>query len=305
MTGASHEGHGHKRNERRTFWAAALTGGFMVAEVAGGLISGSLALIADAGHMLTDAVSLGFAWYAFRLAAHPPDRKRTYGFDRLQILVAFANGIALFFVVGWIFFEAADRLFSPVEVLGGTMLVVALAGLAVNIAAFALLHGGDRENLNIRGALLHVLGDLLGSVAALLAALVIIWTGWTPIDPLLSALVGLILLRGAWRLVSEAGHILLEGTPDHLSVEEIANDLVAALPQVEDVHHVHIWSLTQERPLITLHARIAEAAGAEQANADIKARLAEKFGISHATVEIEQSGCADDRQAARPRQEHA
>lgn len=281
-------------NERRTFWAAVLTGGFMLFEFGGGVIAGSLALIADAAHMLTDAVSLGFAWYAFRLSGRPADAARSYGFDRLQILVAFANGIALFFVVGWVFYEAASRLFEPVEVLGGTMLAVALAGLAANLVAFAVLHGGDRENLNIRGALLHVLGDILGSLAAIVAAIVIVATGWTPIDPLLSGLVSLILLRGAWRLVSQAGHILLEGTPEHLSVAEIGADLVAAVPEVDDVHHVHVWSLTQERLLITLHARIAGDSRPEQAVAAIKARLAEKFAITHATVEIEHAACADD-----------
>lgn len=287
-------------NERRTFWAAMLTGVFMLAEFGGGVIAGSLALIADAAHMLTDAVSLGFAWYAFRLSGRPADAARSYGFDRLQILVAFANGIALFFVVGWVFYEAASRLFEPVEVLGGTMLVVALAGLAANLLAFAVLHGGDRENLNIRGALLHVLGDILGSVAAIVAAIVIVTTGWTPIDPLLSGLVGLILLRGAWRLVSQAGHILLEGTPGHLSVAEIQSDLVAAIPEVDDVHHIHVWSLTQERPLITLHARICDDSRPEDAVARIKARLKERFAITHATVEIERADCADH--AAAPRE---
>ncbi len=279
----SHD-HGH---ERRTFWAALLTGTFMLAEIVGGAISGSLALIADAAHMLTDAVSLTFAWIAFRLAGRPADAARTFGYHRFQILVAFTNGISLFFIIGWILYEAVRRFLEPIEILGGTMLVVALLGLAVNIGAFLLLHGADRDNLNIRGALLHVLGDLLGSVAALTAAAVILWTGWTPIDPLLSVLVALILLRSAWRLVKESGHILMEGTPAHLDIAEIAGDLTAEVPEIRDIHHVHAWSLTQEKPLITLHARVRDPARSEETKAQIRQRLQERFGIEHATVEIE------------------
>lgn len=283
--------HGHG-NERRTFWAALLTGAFMFAEVAGGIISGSLALIADAAHMLTDAVSLTFAWFAFRLARRPADAARTFGYHRFQILVAFANGIALFFIIAWILYEGVQRFLAPVEVLGGIMLVVAAVGLVVNIAAFLALHGADRDNLNIRGAMLHVLGDLLGSVAALAAAVIILWTGWTAIDPLLSIVVALILLRGAWRLVAESGHILLEGTPRDVDIDEIKRDLLASVGGVVDIHHVHVWSLTQQKPLITLHARIDASACSEHFEdvvASIKRRIADRFGIDHATVEIERA----------------
>lgn len=272
-------------NKKRTFWAAVLTAGFMGAEIVGGLISGSLALLADAAHMLTDAVSLTFAWIAFRLAERPPDKARTYGYDRFQILVAFTNGISLFFIVAWILYEAIQRFFNPVEILGVTMMAVAFAGLVVNIAAFLLLHGADRENLNIRGAMLHVVGDLLGSVAALCAAGVILWTGWTPIDPLLSILVALILLRGAWRLVTEAGHILLEGAPRNIDIEEIKRDIAANVVGVADIHHVHVWSLTQQKPLITLHADIAAGADPEQTVSLIRAHISERFQIEHATIE--------------------
>ena len=277
------------QNRRRTFWAALLTGGFMVAEVAGGVISGSLALIADAAHMLTDAVSLGFAWFAFRLAERPADSDRTFGYHRFQILVAFANAIALFLIIGWIFVEAAHRLYEPVEVLGSVLLAVALAGLLVNVLAFLLLHGAERDNLNIRGAMLHVLGDLLGSVAALLAAAVILTTGWTPIDPLLSMLVGLILLRSAWRLAKESGHILLEGTPPGIAIDQIKLDLVAHVPGLTRVHHVHAWSLTQAQPMLTLHAQISDGHDPLEAIGLIKRRLDDQFGIGHATVEIERS----------------
>jgi len=293
MAGHDHH-HTHDADERRTFWAALLTGGFMLAEVAGGLLAGSLALLADAAHMLTDAAALGLAWLAFRLARRPADPERTYGFDRMQVLVAFANGIALFFIVAWIGFEAVNRLLDPVPVLGGPMLAIAAAGLVINAIVFASLHGADRANLNIRGATLHVLGDLLGSAAALAAAAVILATGWTPIDPLLSLLVGAIILRSAWRLVRGAGHILLEGSPAELDVTEIGPDLVAHVAEVEDVHHVHAWSLTQQKPLVTLHARVGRDISPDRVVARVKARLATRFRIGHATVQVEQGPCADE-----------
>jgi hypothetical protein len=180
--------HGAGASERRIGLAAVLTGVFMVAEFAGGLISGSLALIADAGHMLTDSAGLTLAWLGFRLARRPADWKRSYGYDRFGVLVAFANGLLLFAIAGWIVVEAVHRFRAPSPVLGGVMLWVALAGLVVNLIAFRLLAGGDHENLNVRAAALHVIGDLLGSLAALAAAVVILATGWTPIDPIMPAI---------------------------------------------------------------------------------------------------------------------
>jgi len=287
--------HAHgDNNERRTLWAAILTGSFMAAEVVGGILSGSLALLADAAHMLTDFASLALAWFAFRLSRRPADFIRTYGFDRVQVLVAFLNGLALFLIAGWILFEAAHRLLEPVPVLGSIMAGIAALGLLVNIGAFFLLHGADRDNLNIRGATLHVLGDLLGSVAALLGAGVILLTGWMPIDPLLSVLVAVLILWSAWRLVAEAGHILLEGTPKNLDLAAVGPDLVAHVEPVESVHHVHAWSITQERQMITLHACVADnGMKPEAVTAAIKARLAERFGLTHATVELEHADCAD------------
>lgn len=280
-------------NAKRTLWAAILIGSFMGVEIAGGIISGSLTLLADAGHMLTDFAALMLAWFAFRLSRRPADWKRSYGFDRFEVLVAFVNGIVLILVVLWIFYEAASRLVQPEAVLGGVMAVVAFVGLLVNVAAFAILHGADRGNLNIRGASLHVLGDLLGSVAALLGAGIILLTGWTPIDPILSALVGLLILRSAVRLVREAGHILLEATPDGLDTRTIGPDLIDAIPSVLEVHHIHAWSITQERMMVTLHARIDNVTKAATATAAIKDRLKEKFDVDHVTVEIEGDRCAD------------
>jgi cobalt-zinc-cadmium efflux system protein len=280
-------------NERRMGLAALITGLFMFAEVAGGIVAGSLALIADAGHMLTDFASLALAWFGFRLSRRPADWKRTYGFDRFQILVAFANGLALFAIAAWIVYEGIERLMTTPEVSGGIMVVIALLGLLVNVVAFLLLRGADRENLNIRGAAIHVLGDLLGSVAALVAGAVIVLTGWTPIDPLLSLVVAAIIVRSGWKVVADAGHILLEGAPPELDTRDIGPDLVANVEGLQEVHHVHVWSITQSRRMVTLHALICETEDSDRIVRDIKARLKERFGLDHATVEIERGECAD------------
>jgi cobalt-zinc-cadmium efflux system protein len=292
-----HSGHGAPAdNERRMGLAALITGAFMFAEVAGGIMAGSLALLADAGHMLTDFASLALAWFGFRLSRRPADWKRTYGFDRFQVLVAFANGLALFAIAGWIVYEAAMRLMTTPQVSGGIMVVVAALGLVVNIAAFMLLQGADRENLNVRGAAIHVLGDLLGSVAALVAGGVILFTGWTPIDPLLSIVVAAIIVRSGWRVVADAGHILLEGAPAELDTRAIGPDLVANVKGLESVHHVHVWSITQSRRMVTLHACIGTKSQPDRLIKDIKARLKSAFGLDHATIEIECGECADEPQ---------
>jgi cobalt-zinc-cadmium efflux system protein len=289
------DGHGaaHANNERRMGLAALLTGGFMLAEVAGGIVAGSLALLADAGHMLTDFAALALAWFGFRLSRRPADWKRTYGFDRFQVLVAFANGLTLFAIAAWIIYEGVTRLMTPPEVSGGIMVVIALLGLLVNVAAFMLLQGADRENLNVRGAAVHVIGDLLGSVAALGAGAVILFTGWTPIDPLLSLVVAAIIVHSGWRVVVDAGHILLEGAPQELDTRAIGPDLVANVKGVEEVHHVHVWSITQSRRMVTLHALICDTKDSDRMVRNIKARLKERFGLDHATIEIERGACAD------------
>jgi cobalt-zinc-cadmium efflux system protein len=274
--------------------AALLTGGFMLVEVAGGLISGSLALIADAGHMLTDFAALAMAWLAFRVARRPADARRTYGFDRLSVLAAFVNGLALFAVTAWIVVEAIERLSEPRPIEGALMLSVATLGLLVNLASFWVLSRGDRDNLNLRAAFLHVLGDLLGSAGAIVAALVILATGWTPIDPILSVLVAALILRSAWRVVKESAHILLEGTPRGFDAAAIADDLRARVPAVHAVRHLHAWSITAARPLVTLVAVLAADADPEAARRKLKARLAE-LGFDHATVET----CGEDSDEGR------
>ncbi|WP_029009247.1 cation diffusion facilitator family transporter [Azospirillum halopraeferens] len=297
--GHSHSGHSHgghaapvtAGSERRVFQVMLLTGAFMLAEVAGGVISGSLALLADAGHMLTDFAALALAWTAFRMGRRPADALRSYGWFRFEVLAAFVNGLALFVIAGWIMVEAAARLMEPSPVLAGPMLAVAVLGLLVNAVALWVLHrSGGGDNLNVRGAALHVLGDLLGSVGAIAAALIILWTGWTPIDPLLSVVVALLVLRSALSLVRESAHILLEGTPPGIDAARVGA-AVRAVPGVVDVHHVHAWALTGERPLMTLHAVVEDAADSDTVLAAVSGVLRDRFGVVHATIQIERGAC--------------
>lgn len=288
-------------SERRLFWAMLLTGVFMVVEAAGGLLAGSLALLADAGHMLTDTAALALAWGAFRVSRRPADRKRSYGYDRFQVLAAFVNGLVLVGVVVWIGVEAVQRLRAPVEIAGGLMFAIACAGLAANLVVLRILHPGRGANLNVRGAALHVLADLLGSAAAIVAAAVVLASGWTPIDPLLSLVVAALILRSAWHLVRQSGHILLEGAPGYLDMGRLRSELVSSVPEVDDVHHVHAWSLTDERPLVTLHAHVVDGADQQRALRHIKTFLRERFGVWHATVQIEHGDCADDHDERRRR----
>jgi len=293
-------GHNHKQasgNMRRVVIALVLTGTFMVVEVIGGILSGSLALLADAGHMLTDTIALGLAAVAFSVSKRPGDKKLTYGYQRFQILAAFVNGLTLLVIVGWILFEAVQRFITPSDVMGETMLVVASAGLVVNIIAFAVLHGGDKENLNIRGAALHVAGDLLGSVAAIIAAIVIIYSGWMAIDPILSIAVAMLILKSAWALVRRSAHVLLEGAPDWLDVPAMQERIIAAVPQVAGVHHVHVWGLTPQDLMMTMHVRLSvNLDNPTSIIRQIKKVMADEYGIGHSTIEIETNDCADHQQ---------
>ncbi len=277
-------------SERKVFLVMLLTGGFMLVEVIGGIVSGSLALLADAGHMLTDFAALALAWFAFRFGRRPADPQRSYGYHRFQVVAAYTNGISLFAIALWIVVEAVGRVFDPVEVMGAEMLVIAALGLLVNVLAFWILHRDESRNINVRGAAVHVLGDLLGSVGAIAAALIILWTGWTPIDPILSVVVALLILRSAWTVTKESGHILLEGTPSDIDAARVG----AALREVSgvlDVHHVHAWSLTTERPLLTLHAVVADDADQNRVLIEVNHILKERFGIGHATVQLERGAC--------------
>ena len=290
-----HDHSHHDSNMRRVIFALILTAGFMVVEVIGGILSGSLALLADAGHMLTDSMALALAAVAFHVSKRPADKKLTFGYQRFQILAAFVNGLSLLLIVGWILYEAIERFLYPREVLGPTMLVVAAAGLVVNIVAFAILHSGDRENLNISGAALHVAGDLLGSVAAIVAALVIIYTGWTTIDPILSVAVAMLILKSAWALVKRSAHVLLEGAPEWLNVPEMQDKVTAEIDGVSSIHHVHVWGLTPQDLMLTMHVRLAtELGNPTSVIREIKNLLRREYGIGHSTIEVEVDDCSDE-----------
>lgn len=289
---AEHSGHDHAHDAggSRLRLALGLTAGFMLVEVVAGLYSGSLALLADAGHMLTDAAALALALYAIAVGGREADPRRTYGYARARVLAAFVNGLSLLLIAVWITAEAVQRLWQPVEILAGTMLAVACAGLVVNVAAFLVLRGA--ADLNTRGALAHVVGDMLGSVAAIMAASVIWLTGWTPADPLLSVLVAGLIARTGVRITREAGHTLLEGSPPAFDVSRVEAEL-SGLPGITRVHHVHVWSLTGEQALVTLHAGVASGVDRQQVLMAILARLRDRLGVRHATVQVEGPDCAD------------
>ena len=292
----THHDHGVASSSiKRVQIAFLLTGVFTLVELVGGVLSGSLALLADAGHMFTDTVALGLAAFAFRVSSRPADARRSFGYHRFQIIAAFVNGLSIMLIVVWILIEAVQRILSPPEVAGTTMLLVAVGGLVVNIIAFATLHGGDQDNLNIRGAALHVMGDLLGSAAAIIAAVVIIYTGWMPIDPILSLLVAALLVRSAWHLIRRSAHILLEGAPDTINVKDMQVKLVAAIPEVSEVHHLHVWGLTPQHPIMTMHVVLEECPpDPTEIVRKVKQFLKREFDVGHTTIEIETSRCADD-----------
>ncbi len=273
--------------------ALLLTAGFMAVEVVGGLWSGSLALLADAGHMLTDALALALALWAQAQSRRPADPMRSYGYHRVPVLVAFVNGLALLLIVVWIAIEAVQRLLAPPQIMAPVMLAVGACGLAVNVAVWLILRHGAEHDLNLRGALLHVLGDLLGSVAAIVAAGVILLTGWTPVDPLLSLVVAALILRSAWRLVRESAHVLLEGTPEGFDATSFARSLPEGVAGVLGVHHVHHWMLTPERSVMTLHAVLSDDADGDRVVREIRSWIHARYRVGHVTVQTERRACAD------------
>lgn len=295
----SHAGHDHAPkitadNERKVLIAFLITFTFMVVEVIGGLMSGSLALIADAGHMLTDAGALALSYAAFRFGRRAADERRTFGYLRFEVIAGLINAMALFAILIWIAIEAFERFRNPGEVLAGPMFIVATIGLLVNIAVFWILTRGDSDHVNIKGAVLHVLGDLLGSVAAITAAIVIYYTGWTPIDPILSIFVCLLILRSAWALLRNSMHILLEGAPENANPEEIEQHLLKTIANLAGVRHVHVWMITSGKALATLHVRPKEGSDPRLLVERVEAELVKKFDIEHATIAIDWPDTAPD-----------
>ena len=269
----------------------------MLVEVAGGILANSLTLLADAGHMFLDATALGLAWGAMHLSRKSSDNRLSYGYDRFQVLAAFLNGLTLAVLVLWILYEAYERIRTPQAMLPIPALIIASIGFAVNLIAYRWLHSADR-NANVRAAALHVLGDLLGSAAAIIAATVVYFTGWTRVDPLLALIIAFILGRGAWRVLRDAAHILLEGVPESLDLGAMRDSLTAVQGVVE-VHHLHAWSLTAERPLVTVHARVAEESDIQPVVQRLKSVLTEKFGVDHSTIQVEKGPCPDESAAMK------
>ncbi len=302
--GSNHRGHDHSHghshgssNERRLSLALGITGIFLLIEVAGALLSHSLALLADAGHMLTDAASLVLALLALRASRQPADQDYSYGRHRFEVLAAFVNGLALLAISLWVLIESLLRLATPEVVDGKVMLVIAALGVGANLGAFLVLRDGE-DSINLRSAVLHVLSDLFGSAAAMIAAVIILLSGWMPIDPLLSMLVSVLILRGGWRVTRQSARILLEGTPAGLDAGEVASDLLAQISGLAGVHHVHAWSLTDERPMLTLHAVVKTDADRDGVLSAVHRRLHDQFGIVHATVQLETVDCGATPNAA-------
>jgi cobalt-zinc-cadmium efflux system protein len=281
----THPGHHGATATRRLAWVLVLTVAYMFAEVVGGLLSGSLALLADAGHMMTDNLALTLALLAAWFARRPPDASRTYGYQRLEILAALVNGVALVVVCLFIVWEAWERLLIPREVDYRLMSAVAAGGLAVNLIAAWILHG-RHHGLNVRAAYLHVLGDLLGSIGALAAAGLIAAFGWTWADPIASLLICVFILVSATRLVMRSLHVLMEGVPEHLDTREIHQCLVDT-SGVEDVHDLHVWSLAGGAPLLTAHLVVDPSAAPAEVLREASGNLRTRFGITHATLQID------------------
>lgn len=266
-------------------WVLAITALFMVAEVVGGILANSLALLADAGHMFTDVAALALSLIAMRLAQRPPSPTKTYGYVRLEILAALINGAALIVISVFILREAVERFSAPPEVNGPLMMGVAAAGLVVNIIGAFLLHRHAGESLNVRGAYLHVLGDLLGSIGALAAGTLILTKGWMLADPIISIVIALLILVGAWRLVREAADVLLEGAPREMDVEGLVDDL-RAIEGLEELHDIHVWTLTSGFVAMSGHGVIDDLSMHRRILDEINAQLNDR-GISHVTFQLE------------------
>jgi len=267
------------------WWILALTAAFMVAEVVGGLLANSLALLADAGHMFTDVGALALSLVAMRLALRPPDARKTYGYVRSEILAALVNGAALLLIAGLILKEAWERFTAPPEVAGTLLLVVASVGLLVNATGAFLLHSHAGENLNVRGAYLHILGDLLGSVGAITAGILVVSRGWMVADPVISVVIALLILAGAWRLVKEATDILLEAAPRGLDVEELVEEL-RDIPGLEEPHDIHVWTLTSGFVAMSGHGIIDDITLQGSILEEINRRMDQR-GIRHVTFQLE------------------
>lgn len=287
--GHSHD-RGYSKNKKALLLAFLLTTSFMVAEVIGGFVTNSLALLSDAGHMLSDAVSLALSLLAFKLGEKAATTAKTYGYKRVEMLAALCNGVVLIVISIYIFIEAIRRFKEPVEIASNGMLIIAVLGLLINIlSAWILMRGGDvKGNLNLRSAFLHVLGDLLGSVGAIIAALLIKFFGWNVADAIASILVSILVIISGWRVTRDTVHILMEGAPQHIDMDEVKNTLLT-IAIVKEVHDLHIWSVTSDFQVLTCHLIIKgnETQSVLKEATDV---LKEKFHVEHVTIQVEKEG---------------
>ncbi len=288
--GHAHHHHGGGGSFRRLAWTLALVLAYMVAEVIGGLLSRSLALLADAGHMLSDAAALGVSLFALWIARRPPDPRRTYGYYRAEILAALLHGVTLVVIAIFILREAWERLFEPTVVRGGLMMGIAVGGLVVNLIGLAVLHGGRHESLNMRGAWLHVLTDTLGSVQVIIAGLLITAFGWTWADSVASILIAFLVAWSSWSLLRESVDVLMESVPKHLDSGQVGEALLG-IDGVEQVHDLHIWTLASGRDSLSAHVHMEGRPGDELLR-EIHEQLRRHFGLEHVTIQLETEPCS-------------
>ena len=285
--GHSPTGGGDSRQKKRALGSVlAITIFFTGVEIVGGLLTGSLALLADAGHMLSDNMALGLALFAVWLAERPPSSTRSFGYKRAEILAALVNGVALVVIAGWIFYEAINRLSDPPDVLGGWMLLVATIGLGANIVGAIILYRSQGESLNVRAAFMHILGDLAGSVGAMIAAGVIITTGWLYADPIISMLIAVLVLASSWMILRESVKILLEATPTGIDSDEVGQCMVA-VDGVAEVHDLHIWTITSGFTALSAHVLVGPSEDCHLCRRKIESHLSEQYGIDHTTLQVD------------------
>lgn len=286
MMAHDHRPEARDRNTGRLKWTLGLVVTYMAAEVVGGLAADSLALLADAGHMLSDAGSLALALFAIWIARRPPTVTKTYGFYRTEILAALANGVTLVLISLYIFYEAYQRFQDPPQVLGPLMLAVAVGGLLVNVAGLFLLRSGKDENLNMRGAWLHVMADAAGSLGAIVASILIWWRGWNIADPVVSVLIGVLVLGSSWKLLKESVSVLMQWAPAHLDMVGLENAM-RRVDGVATVHHLHVWTITSGMNSLAAHVVLSGTRTAAYVLKDVREVVKAQFGVDHCTIQVE------------------
>lgn len=283
----SHISKPDKSNQKKVMIAAILTASYMLVEIFGGLWVNSVALVADGVHMLTDSMALLVAWWGFHMSQKSATEKMTFGFQRFQILTAFVNGFTLLLIVVGIVVMAVQRFLDPQPIMGKEMFVIALIGLLNNLVVFWILHSGDQHNMNMRGATLHFLGDTLASIGVIVGAIVIYYTGWFVVDPILSIVIAMIIGIGAYRLMRESAHILLEGVPAGYEIKAIKEELESHFDYLTDVHHIHLWAIAEDQVMMTLHAKTDLEHINDDVLCEIKAHLLAVHKVHHVTLQLE------------------